>query len=152
MTGGNFVLAVSDFYGGIAQAMVQSAKSVLFGEGIEESAIEVLHVPGALELPMALQIAASGGGVFAMAALGCVVRGETYHFEIVADTCASGIMQVQLQSGIPIGNGVLTVGDMAQAQARQMDKAKAAVRAALALAKLKQQYCHSREGGNPSAK
>ncbi|MGI9337432.1 MAG: 6,7-dimethyl-8-ribityllumazine synthase [Gammaproteobacteria bacterium] len=129
----HFALAVADFYADIAEEMLKSAK-----DAAGSMTPLVMRVPGALELPMALKIAAeSDFNVVAMAALGCVVRGETYHFEVVANTCASGIMQVQLQTGIPIGNGVLTVNTKEQAQRRCRKKAQDAVNAALALWLLK---------------
>ena len=135
---GKFAIVAADFYGDISSEMLKSARAALREAGVGEDGIDEHRVPGALEIPLALKYAASGGGVFAMAALGCVVRGETYHFEVVADTCARGILQVQLDTGVPVGNGVLTVETMAQAKERT-NKAADAVNAALTLAKLKQQ-------------
>lgn len=128
-----FLLAVAGFYDDIAGEMTASAEEAL-KESPASLATKVVRVPGALELPMAMKIASESElNIVAMAALGCVIRGETYHFEVVANTCASGIMQVQLQTGIPIGNGVLTVDTMEQARKRHKQKAADAVNAALAL-------------------
>jgi 6,7-dimethyl-8-ribityllumazine synthase len=96
----------------------------------------VLQVPGALEIPLALQWLAQAGRFDALVALGCVIRGDTYHFDIVANESARGVMDVALEFGIPIGNGILTTEDEAQAQAR-LDKGAEAVQAAIEMAKLK---------------
>ena len=97
---------------------------------------EVFRVPGALEIPLALQWLAQSGRFDALAALGVVIRGETYHFEIVADESARGVMEVSLEYGLPIANGILTTEDEAQAQAR-LDKGAEAVRVAVEMARLK---------------
>lgn len=135
----HFAVAVAGFYADIAGEMAQSAGETLKAE-VKSLTPIIFRVPGALELPMALKFIAerSDTNIVAMAALGCVVRGETYHFEVVANTCASGIMQVQLQTGIPIGNGVLTVDTMEQAQKRCRQKAADAIKAAVALWLLKE--------------
>ena len=96
----------------------------------------VTSVPGALEIPLALQWLAQLRLFDALVALGCVIRGDTYHFEIVANESARGLMDVSLEYGVPIGNGVLTTEDEAQARAR-LDKGAEAVRVALEMAKLK---------------
>jgi 6,7-dimethyl-8-ribityllumazine synthase len=89
----------------------------------------VVRVPGALEIPLALQWMAQSGRFDALVALGCVVRGETYHFEVVANESARGVSEVALQLGIPIANGILTTEDEGQALAR-LDKGAEAVRVA----------------------
>ena len=96
----------------------------------------VVSVPGALEIPLALQWLAQSGRYDALVALGTVIRGETYHFEVVANESARGVMEVALESGLPIANGILTTEDEAQAEAR-LDKGAEAVRVALEMAKLR---------------
>ena len=96
----------------------------------------VVSVPGALEIPVALQWMAQSGRFDALAAVGCVIRGETYHFEIVCNESARGAMDVSLEYGIPVGNGILTTNDEAQALAR-LDKGAEAVRVALEMARLR---------------
>jgi 6,7-dimethyl-8-ribityllumazine synthase len=104
---------------------------------------ETLSVPGALELPGAIALAARSGRFCAFVALGVVIRGETYHFEIVAEESARALMQLTLQ-GFAIGNGILTVENEAQAIERadptQGDKGGHAARAALALYDLREKY------------
>ena len=96
----------------------------------------VLSVPGALEIPLALQWLAQSGRYDALVAVGAVIRGDTYHFDIVANESARGVMDVALEFGIPVGNGILTTEDEAQAR---LDKGAEAVRVALEMAKLKAQ-------------
>jgi 6,7-dimethyl-8-ribityllumazine synthase len=97
---------------------------------------QVVSVPGALEIPIALQWMAQSGRFDALVAVGCVIRGETYHFEVVANESARGVMEAALGSGLPIANGILTTEDEAQAEAR-LDKGAEAVRVAVEMAKLK---------------
>jgi len=99
---------------------------------------DVVHagVPGALEIPLALKWLAQSGRVDALVAVGVVIRGETYHFEIVANESARGVMQVALDSGLPVANAILTTENEAQAEAR-LDKAAEAVRVAVELARLR---------------
>ena len=98
--------------------------------------VVVHRVPGALEIPLALQWLAQTGHFDCLAAIGCVVRGDTYHFEIVANESARGVMDVALESGIPVANGILTTDTEAQAEAR-LDKGAEAVRVAVELARLR---------------
>lgn len=98
--------------------------------------VAVISVPGALEIPLALQWMAQSGRFDALVALGAVIRGDTYHFEIVANESARGLMDVMLECGIPVANGILTTDDEKQAQAR-LDKGAEAVRVALEMARLK---------------
>jgi len=104
---------------------------------------QVVSVPGALEIPLALQWLAQSGRFDALVALGCVIRGETYHFEVVANESASGVMAVALESGLPIANGILTTEDEAQAEAR-LDKGAEAVRVALEMARLRKELREKR--------
>jgi len=96
----------------------------------------VVSVPGALEIPVALRWLAQSGRYDALVAIGAVIRGETYHFEVVANESARGVTTVALESGLPIANGILTTEDEAQAEAR-LEKGAEAVRVALEMAKLR---------------
>ena len=96
----------------------------------------VVSVPGALETPLALQQLANTEKYDALIALGAVIRGETYHFEIVANESASGLMQVQLDSGIPVANGILTADTEEQAQERAAKKGRDCAEVAVEMANL----------------
>jgi 6,7-dimethyl-8-ribityllumazine synthase len=135
------------FYDHLADALLAGAKSVLDAFGAE---YEVVTVPGALEIPAAIAFAEEGGHRPAGAAaydgyvaLGTVIRGETYHFEIVSNESARGIMDLAIGKRLAIGNGILTVEDEAQAWARaraeEGDKGGGAARAALEMVTLKRQ-------------
>jgi 6,7-dimethyl-8-ribityllumazine synthase len=125
------------FYGHLNDLLLEGARIVLDAEGHEH---ETVTVPGALEIPAAIALAADRGRFDGFVALGVVIRGETYHFEIVAGESARGLMALTLD-GIAIGNGVLTVENEAQALARarpdDKDKGGEAAKAALAMLKLK---------------
>jgi 6,7-dimethyl-8-ribityllumazine synthase len=103
----------------------------------------VVSVPGALEIPLALQWMAQSGRFDALVALGAVIRGDTYHFDIVANESARGVMDVMLDFGLPVANGILTTDDERQANAR-LDKGAEAVRVALQMAKLKAELHEAR--------
>jgi 6,7-dimethyl-8-ribityllumazine synthase len=103
----------------------------------------VVSVPGALEIPLALQWLAQSGRFDALVALGAVIRGDTFHFEIVANEAARGVMDVALECGLPIANGILTTDDEKQAEAR-LNKGAEAVRVAVEMAKLKAQLHETR--------
>ena len=103
---------------------------------LEISDLTIESVPGALEIPLALQWLAQSGRFDALVAIGCVVRGDTYHFEIVCNESARGVMDVALECGVPVANGILTTEDEAQAVAR-LDKGAEAVRVAVEMAKLR---------------
>jgi 6,7-dimethyl-8-ribityllumazine synthase len=129
-------IVVAKFNAGIGERLLGSALKALAEAGVAESAISVASVPGALEAPLALQRMAQTGDYDALVALGAVIRGETYHFEIVASESASGLASVQLEFGIPIGNGILTTNTEAQAEARADEKGRDAALAALEMANL----------------
>jgi 6,7-dimethyl-8-ribityllumazine synthase len=99
--------------------------------------VTVISVPGALEIPLALQWMAQSGRFDALVALGAVIRGDTYHFDIVANESARGVMDVMLECGVPIANGILTTDDEKQAEAR-LDKGAEAVRVVVEMARLKE--------------
>ena len=128
------------FYRHIYDLQLAGARAALEAGGHKH---ELVEVPGALEIPAAIAMAAETGAWDAYVALGCVIRGETYHFEIVSNESARGIMALTLD-GIPVGNGILTVENEAQALARadpaQKNKAGEAVAAALALLDLRKRF------------
>ena len=124
------------FYDDIADALMRGARAVLDEAGCEYDSITV---PGALEIPAAIAMALDASGYDGVVALGCVVRGDTYHFEVVSNESARGLTELSLR-GIALGNGILTVNTEAQARARSgklTNKGADAARAALVMAKLK---------------
>ena len=133
-------IAWSRFNEELVRVLLTACDKQLVELGVLAADIDVVSVPGALELPLVLQTMAlerrgiTGARYHALVALGCVVRGETYHFEIVANESARGILDVQLETGIPIANGVLTTEDEAQAQARAAVKGAEAARVAVEMA------------------
>ncbi len=104
--------------------------------GVASRHITHVTVPGALEVPLALQAMAASKNFDALVALGCVIRGETYHFELVADQSGAGVMRVALDHGLPVANAILTVESTAQAEARVLDKATDAARVAVEMVNL----------------
>jgi len=134
------LIAEARFYPHLSDMLLAGARAAIEAAG---HAHETVTVPGALELPAAIALAAESGRFDAYVALGVVIRGQTFHFEIVAGESARGIMALTLD-GLAVGNGILTVEDEAQAIARadpgQGDKGGGAARAALALMELKQRF------------
>ena len=126
-------IVASRFNEAIAAELLKRAQWAARELGVEPS---VVSVPGALEIPLALQWMAQSGRFDALAAVGVVIRGETYHFEIVANESARGLMDVALECGLPIANGILTTQDEPQALAR-LDKGAEAVRVAIEMARLR---------------
>ena len=129
-------IVVSRFNAPIVDVLLGGAVKALAEAGVAQSDILVVTVPGALETPLALQRLAQSDDFDALVALGAVIRGETYHFEIVAEQSAAGVAGVQLEFGVPIGNGILTTENEAQAMARAATKGYEAAQAALELANL----------------
>ncbi len=125
------------FNEGVTAALHAACLAELTALGVREKNITHLTVPGALEVPSALQWLARRGDVDALVALGCIIRGETYHFELVANESGAGVTRVALDSGIPVANAILTTEDLAQAVARQVDKGRDAARVAVEMALLK---------------
>ena len=119
----------------ICNALLASARAELHKSGAEA---EFVAVAGALEIPLALQWMAQSRRCDALAAIGAVIRGETYHFEVVSNESARGLMEVALETGVPVANGILTVDTEAQALARK-DKGAEAVRVAIEMARLRQE-------------
>ena len=103
---------------------------------VDENDIKHITVPGALEVPVALKAMAASGEFDALIALGCVIRGETYHFELVANESGAGVSRVALDHQIPVANAILTVESEAQAWARAVDKGRDAARVAVEMANL----------------
>lgn len=133
-------IVASRFNEQIAGKLLERAHDEARKLGAEAS---VVQVPGALEIPMALQWMAQSGRFDALVAIGAVIRGDTYHFEVVANESARGVMDVALECGVPVANGILTTEDEAQAEAR-LDKGAEAVRAALEMARLRRQMHEER--------
>ena len=129
-------IVVSRFNGAIGEVMLKGALKSLADAGAAETSIAVVSVPGALEAPLALQRMAQTGDYDALVALGAVIRGETYHFDIVANESAAGIASVQLEFGIPIGNGILTTDTEEQARERASKKGGEAALVAVEMANL----------------
>ena len=134
--GRRVAIVLSRFNAEIGETVLAGALRALTEAGVAERDVLVVTVPGALEAPLALQRLAQSGEFDALVALGAVIRGDTYHFEIVANESARGVASVQLEFGIPIGNGILTTDTDEQARARADAKGYEAARAALELANL----------------
>lgn len=116
--GARFAILASRWNPRISDALVAGARKAFADNGVAEDALDVVRVPGAWELPQAAARLATGRRHAALVALGCVVRGDTRHFEHVADGCAHGLMRVALDSGVPVLNGVLATDSFEDAQAR----------------------------------
>ena len=124
-----FNLALTD---ALREACVAELRAL--GVGVDD--IELVTVPGALEVPVALDALAASERYDALVAIGCIVRGETYHFELVANESGAGVTRVALDHAIPIANAILTVENEAQAWARAEDKGRDAARVAIEMANL----------------
>ena len=120
----------------ITLALAQACTDELKAMHVDAKDIEHVQVPGALEVPVALQAMAQSDQFDALIALGCIIRGETYHFELVANESGSAITQLALDHGLPIANAILTTENEAQAIARQHDKGRDAARVAVEMALL----------------
>jgi len=137
-TGAGLRIAIvrARFNESIGTAMFSACRARLLELGVNEEDITSCSVPGALEIPLALQKFAVTSRFHALVALGAVIRGETYHFEIVSNESAAGVMQVQLDSGIPIANGILTTENDEQAEVRASVKGAECADAAVEMANL----------------
>ena len=116
--GARFAIIASRWNPRITDALVAAARDTLAGNGVAEANIDVVRVPGAWELPIAARELAAAGKHAAIVALGCVVRGDTRHYEQVADGASEGLMRVALDTGVPVMNGVLAVERFEDATAR----------------------------------
>ena len=133
-------MVIANFYEDITALQLKGAVDVLKAAGAE---VERINVPGALEIAAVISMAHESGRYDAYVALGCVIRGETYHFEIVANESVRGLTELATKHQLAIGNGILTVENKAQAETRanpeKLDKAGEAAKAALRLLEIKQQ-------------
>jgi 6,7-dimethyl-8-ribityllumazine synthase len=120
----------------VTNALAKACLAELLALGVQEKNIRHVQVPGALEVPVALQAMAESNDYDALIALGCIIRGETYHFELVANESAAGITRITLEYQVPIANAILTTENMEQAVARQKDKGADAARVAIEMANL----------------
>lgn len=120
----------------ITDALAQACRAELARLGVAEDHIEHVLVPGALEIPVALQALAEKGDCDVLIALGCIIRGETYHFELVANESAAGVTRVSLDYRLPIANVILTTENLEQAIARQIDKGRDGARVAVEMCNL----------------
>jgi 6,7-dimethyl-8-ribityllumazine synthase len=143
--GARILIVEARYYDDLADALLSGAMTVLEKAGVE---VERISVPGSLEIPGAIAIALEAARrkrrpYDGIVALGCVIRGDTIHFEIVSQESARGLMALSMQHALPIGNGIITVNTQSQAFARarmeEMDKGGDAARAALAMVRVKRQ-------------
>jgi 6,7-dimethyl-8-ribityllumazine synthase len=124
------------FNDAVTSKMVEVCVAELRRVGVLERDIKHVAVPGALEIPVVLKALADSGDFDALVAVGCIVRGETYHFELVANESGAGVTRVALDHQIPVANAILTVENEAQAWARAEDKGRDAARVAVEMANL----------------
>jgi len=124
------------FNDALTSALATACRAALKHHGVVEADIRHVTVPGALEVPVALQAMARSGRFDALVALGCIIRGETYHFELVANESGAGVTRLTLDHGLPIANAILTVENEAQAWARAEEKGRDAGTVAVEMALL----------------
>ena len=129
-------IVMSRFNPEVGEGLLSGCAAALIKHGVREADIRIATVPGALEAPLALQKMAQSGNFDALIVLGAVIRGDTYHFEIVAGESAAGISSVQLDTGVPIANGILTTDNDDQALARMAQKGADCALAAIEMANL----------------
>jgi 6,7-dimethyl-8-ribityllumazine synthase len=126
----------SRFNEALTQKLAQACLAELDRLDVDEGDIRHITVPGALEVPLALKALAESGDYDALIALGCIIRGETYHFELVANESGAGITRVSLDHSVPVANAILTVENEAQAWERAEEKGRDAARVAVEMANL----------------
>ena len=131
-------IVVGRFNQDVGDGLLSACTAELAKLGVASHDIEIVTVPGALEIPLALQKLAGTGRYDSLVALGAVIRGETYHFEVVSNESADGLMTVQLDTGVPIANGILTTDSDDQAEVRMHEKGADCARAAVEMANLMQ--------------
>ena len=124
------------FNEGITNTLAAACLAELKALGVPEKNITHVQVPGALEVPVALQAMAESDNFDALIALGCIIRGETYHFELVANESGAGVTRIALDHALPIANAILTVDNIKQAKERQIEKGVDAARVAVEMALL----------------
>jgi 6,7-dimethyl-8-ribityllumazine synthase len=120
----------------ITNELARACKAELLALGVSEKHIDHVRVPGALEVPVALQAMAEKNRYDALIALGCIIRGETYHFELVANESGASVSRIALDYQIPVANAIITTENLDQALARQTDKGRDAARVAVEMANL----------------
>lgn len=135
-TGLRVGIVMSRFNPNICEGLLSACVAELANLGVAQEDISIATVPGALEIPLTLQTMAESGQYDALVALGAVIRGETYHFEVVSNDSCRAIMEVQINTGLPIANGILTCEDDDQAIARMSVKGKDCAQAAVEMANL----------------
>jgi 6,7-dimethyl-8-ribityllumazine synthase len=144
-----YAIAVGRFYEELAQRLLSGARAGFADGGVKE--VDVFEVPGAFELPLAARYAVDSGRYAGVACLGAVIRGETDHYDFVCAEAARGIMQVQLDTGVPCAFGVLTCATMEQALARaggdKRDQGRHAAEAVLRMAALRSELSGSAQSG-----
>jgi len=129
-------IVVGRFNVDVGDGLLSSCTAALVKHGVAKKDMCIVTVPGALEIPLTLQSMARSGKYDALIALGAVIRGETYHFEIVSDESARGITDVQLATGVPVANGILTTENDDQAEVRMAQKGLDCALAAIEMARL----------------
>jgi len=120
----------------VTDALARACEDELRALGVADDNMVRVQVPGALEVPVALQALAETTRYDALIALGCIIRGETYHFELVAHESGAGVSRIALDYQLPVANAILTTENMEQAIARQTDKGRDAARVAVEMANL----------------
>ena len=129
-------MVMSRFNADVGEGLLSACADELKKLGVAPADMAIATVPGALEIPLALLGMAGSGRFDALVALGCVIRGETYHFEIVSNESARGISEVQQKTGVPVANAVLTTEDDDQALSRMAQKGREAAQAAVEMVNL----------------
>ncbi|MBP6395227.1 MAG: 6,7-dimethyl-8-ribityllumazine synthase [Giesbergeria sp.] len=129
-------LVQARFNESVTNALTDACRSQLLELGVREEHITHVLVPGALEIPTALQALAERDEFDALIALGCIIRGETYHFELVANESGAGVTRVSLDYRLPVANAILTTEDLDQAVERQIEKGRDAAYVAVEMANL----------------
>ena len=129
-------IVMSRFNQDVGEGLLSACTAALVKHGVREADLLIMSVPGALEVPLVLQKLAQTGRYQALIAIGAVIRGDTYHFEIVANESSTGITSVQLDTGVPIANGILTTDSDDQALARMAQKGADCALAAIEMANL----------------
>ncbi|MEO5962195.1 MAG: 6,7-dimethyl-8-ribityllumazine synthase [Thermomonas sp.] len=152
--GARFAIIASRWNPRITDALVAAAQQAFLANGVDAAAVDVIRVPGAWELPMVARSLAVAGQHAALVALGCVVRGDTRHYEQVADGAAEGLMRVALDTGVPVINGVLAVEKFEDAAARaggnHGNKGEEAALVAIEMADLAQKLQHKETRDEPA--
>ncbi len=138
LNGGKLTIGLvqARFNEAITNALAAACKIELRALGVPEENIHHVQVPGALEVPVALQALAESAKYDALIALGCIIRGETYHFELVANESGAGVSRIALDYQLPVANAIITTDNLEQAIARQSDKGRDAARVAVEMANL----------------